>query len=96
VGFTLRESLFTVSHAELGHSLNGAGHNEAGWTNVASAARVRRVLSELTSAGKLAASMAGRIVLAVVAWRFQELVGASARLARPRWSLSLVRVQLST
>jgi hypothetical protein len=30
----------TVSHAKLSHSLNGAGHNEAGWTDVAPATRL--------------------------------------------------------
>jgi hypothetical protein len=34
------ECPFMVSHAELGNSLNTAGHNEAGWTNVAPAARL--------------------------------------------------------
>jgi hypothetical protein len=37
-----------------------------GETGLASAARVRRVLSESTSVGKLAASTVGRIVLAFV------------------------------
>jgi hypothetical protein len=73
-----------VSHAELGHSLNGAGHNEDGWsdvapaarlamkipeTGVASAARVWRALSGSTGASKLAASVVSWNVLVVAAWR---------------------------
>jgi hypothetical protein len=61
-------------------------------TGVASAARAGRVLSESTSAGKLAASVVGLIMLAIVAWRFPELVGVSS-LSCLR--LSLVRVQMS-
>jgi hypothetical protein len=42
-------------------SLNGAGHNEDGWTN----ARLVRVLSESTGVRKLAASVVCWNVLAV-------------------------------
>jgi hypothetical protein len=50
-----------------GHSLNGAGHNEDGWTNVALAARLVQALLESTGARKLAASVVGQNMLAVAA-----------------------------
>jgi hypothetical protein len=82
-------------HTECPVTVSEDWHTSCRETGVASAARVRRVLSKSTSAGKLAASIVSQIVLAVVAWRFLESVDASTQSARSCWSLSLIQVQMS-
>jgi hypothetical protein len=55
-----------------------------------------RALSESTSARKLAAPVVGQIVLAAIAWKLLESVGASShRAGTSSLHLLLIRVQMS-